>query len=653
MKKIAVLSYDLSVEYHITVVDGILSFFNEKKDDVVIFLAPVNVPHATTNGSDYQYWSIVNVLKNQEIDAVIVVANSFTEYISLEKLSQELKVLESKPIISISAPLDVKTNSYTYSSPDQAYEQIIEHLVTEHGRKKIAFFSGELNECPDSVLRFQAYKKALKKNGLKYDPDLVYPGDFTPASTYFYIKNHYNSKDEFSYDAILCANDYMAAGAVGAYEEKGLKIPEDISVVGFDDAAIALNSSPNLTTVNQHIIESGRKAGELAYEAAYGRKIPKTVPIEAVPVYRQSCGCSKKAAKTYNEYVQMGAYIDKSEADHRMLNLFGNSLNDLSTIYRMLNMSDTVIDFNDYVNTLILNLHSIYVEYFAACFYDKPKRVKPEDNFEVPKKAKLMIFYDAKHNIKDNYFDQGGISFRTADGLLPANVEAPWSGDYFILPVSLQNMNYGYLICKLPMNKYTAYEVYLKIFINAMVHSYERSIRDKQRSILQNEKEKSARIARTDELTKVLNRRGFFEIAQKQINVSTANGNKGSVFFFDMDGLKNINDTYGHEEGDSAIKAMANVLRKVCRSSDIIGRLSGDEFAIVSPGFDIAKLDDLRESINKYCEKFSVKEGLPVMISMSVGGVEFSEENTDLQTLLSAADRYLYQEKGKKHSRKK
>lgn len=652
MKKIAVLIYDLSVEYHITVVDGILSFFNDKKDDVVLLLAPVNAPHATTNGNDYQYWSIVSVLKNQEIDAVIVVANSFTEYIELEKLTKELKILEPKPIISIATPLDLKYNSYTYSSPNLAYEQIVEHLVTKHGRNKIAFFSGELNGSPDSAVRFDAYKKALKKNGLKYDKNLVFPGDFTPTITYYHIMNNYKTKEDVPYDAILCANDYMAVGAIGAFRELGINVPEDVCVVGFDDSAIAVNTIPTVTTVNQHIFESGTKAGELAYEAAYKRKVPSKVAVESVPVYRQSCGCIHSSNQGNSYYDQTGTYFDSPDAHKNVLNLFGNALNDISTIYHMLNMSDTIIDFNDYFKMLVQNLKSTYIEYFAACFYDKPKKVKPEDSFEVPKKARLMILYHARNNIQENYYNQGGIVFKTADGLLPAEVDGPWAGDYYILPISIQNMNYGYILCKLPMNKYTVYEVYLKIFINAMVHSYERTANEKARDNLESEKQKTERIARTDELTKVLNRRGFFEIAQKQISVSTATDNKGCVFFFDMDGLKKINDTYGHEVGDQAIKTMANVLKKICRSSDIVGRLSGDEFAIVAPGYDILKLSSLREKVEKACVKLSKKENLPVVVSMSVGGVEFSENNTDLQTLLSEADSCMYKEKNLKHKQK-
>lgn len=651
MKNIAVLIYDLTVEYHITLVDGMLSFF-ENKEDVRLFIAPVNAPHATTHGSDYQYWSIVNVLKNKDIDSVIVVSNSFTEFVSLETISAELKCLEPKPIISLAAPLDVENNSYTYSSPDLAYNQIVEHLKNKHNRTKFAFFSGELNGSPDSGIRLNAFKKALKANGLKFDKELVYPGNFTPECTHTYIRTHYNTIEDVPYDALLCANDYMAVGATGCFMEKGIKVPEDICVVGYDDASIAISTTPSMTTINQHIFDSGTKAAELAYAAASGKKVPKKAAVDSIPVYRQSCGCVRCDAEKGSYYDQTGTYFDKPNVQNDVLNLFGNALNDMSTIYHMLNMTDTVIDFNDYYKTLVQNLRTTYINFFAACFYAKPKKVNAKDNFVVPKKAKLMILCDFDRNIQDNYYDEGGIAFNTEDGLLPSCVEEPLYGNYYILPISIQSMNYGYLICKLPMNKYTVYEVYLKIFINSMVHSYERTMRNKQTNELENKNEKTEKIARTDELTKVLNRRGFFEIAQKQINISKATSINGAVFFCDMDGLKSINDTYGHNVGDAAIKTMANVLTKACRASDIVGRLSGDEFSIVAPGFELNKLPALRDKIDKLCVKMSKKENLPVTVSMSIGIAEYTETKSDLQTLLSEADRGLYEEKEIKHSRK-
>lgn len=200
------------------------------------------------------------------------------------------------------------------------------------------------------------------------------------------------------------------------------------------------------------------------------------------------------------------------------------------------------------------------------------------------------------------------------------------------------------------MNKYTVYEIYLKVFINTMIHAYERTVNSEQVIQLINAKQKTEKIALTDELTKILNRRGFFSVAQKQLTASKLNNNKGCVFFCDMDGLKKINDTYGHNTGDMAIKVMAQAISKACRSTDIVGRLSGDEFALLAPGFEINRVPELRSKIEKLCETLSKKEKLPVVVSMSIGCSEFSADKTDINKLLLEADNDLYNEKRIKHS---
>ena len=84
----------------------------------------------------------------------------------------------------------------------------------------------------------------------------------------------------------------------------------------------------------------------------------------------------------------------------------------------------------------------------------------------------------------------------------------------------------------------------------------------------------------------------------------------GSVFFCDLDGLKKINDTYGHEIGDLAIQTEAQVLKAAFRENDLIGRLSGDEFGVVAPGFPSRKIDDLRKKFKDTVKLCAVLGGV-------------------------------------------
>lgn len=83
MKNIAVLVYELTIEYNATVLNGIVDFFAQK-NDVRLFISPVNVPKSTTAEFDYQYWSSVDVLCSEEIDAYIIITNSFSSYLTTD-----------------------------------------------------------------------------------------------------------------------------------------------------------------------------------------------------------------------------------------------------------------------------------------------------------------------------------------------------------------------------------------------------------------------------------------------------------------------------------------------------------------------------------------------------------------------------------------
>ena len=157
--------------------------------------------------------------------------------------------------------------------------------------------------------------------------------------------------------------------------------------------------------------------------------------------------------------------------------------------------------------------------------------------------------------------------------------------------------------------------------------------------------------AKIDELSKLLNRRGFFEYGQKTINLSLSMDKEGCVFFCDLDGLKKINDNFGHDMGDSAIQLVAQVLKKVFRESDIVARLSGDEFGIIAPSFKIENIELLREKINEENEIVSKENNLPFVLSLSVGCAEYNHDSSNVSEILSKADEKLYEEKRRKHEK--
>ena len=203
--------------------------------------------------------------------------------------------------------------------------------------------------------------------------------------------------------------------------------------------------------------------------------------------------------------------------------------------------------------------------------------------------------------------------------------------------------------------------VSIKILVNTIASNYEytRSLsRSKSLSKINQTLQQSNSTldlqSKTDELTGILNRRGFIELGQKTLDISMDVCGHGLIFFADLDGLKKINDTYGHDMGDEAIKAAAEVLTQSLRSNDTVGRLSGDEFAAIAVGMKESQVAKFRSKVKTFCQAISKDRGLPFKLSMSIGTVEFNHEKdiTSLTELLTLADDKLYIEKRKKHQKK-
>jgi LacI family transcriptional regulator len=127
------------------------------------------------------------------------------------------------------------------------------HLI-DHGCRRIAFISGPRRSI-HSLLRQQGYQRALKEAGLQIDPALVYAGDFTETSG-FDVAGTILGSDPLP-DAIFAANDEMALGTLRAAAERGLRVPADFLLVGFDDIRLTQYTAPTLTTVHQQMFEIG------------------------------------------------------------------------------------------------------------------------------------------------------------------------------------------------------------------------------------------------------------------------------------------------------------------------------------------------------------------------------------------------------------
>jgi len=153
----------------------------------------------------------------------------------------------------------------------------------------------------------------------------------------------------------------------------------------------------------------------------------------------------------------------------------------------------------------------------------------------------------------------------------------------------------------------------------------------------------------TDDLTGLYNRRGFFTLAKQQLNSARREGRHASLVYIDMDGLKRLNDTHGHEIGSRAIQEVSDILRETFRSSDLIARIGGDEFVVfetsndqIDEGTDVQRLQD---NVTRH----NAQQARDYEISLSIGVASMdSDSSMTLEELLKNGDKTMYQQKRNK-----
>jgi diguanylate cyclase (GGDEF)-like protein len=176
----------------------------------------------------------------------------------------------------------------------------------------------------------------------------------------------------------------------------------------------------------------------------------------------------------------------------------------------------------------------------------------------------------------------------------------------------------------------------------------EKKMRTKTRE-LQDINEELKCLALNDELTGLYNRRGFFTLAQHQMKLAQREQKDILVIFADIDDMKKINDSFGHQEGDGAIKSMAAILKDTFRTSDIVARIGGDEFAILSLLTSWDNAETLRDRLQIKVRLFNEKKLLPCTLAVSMGMALYPcDYRCTVEEMLQNADEMMYASKRNK-----
>lgn len=289
----------------------------------------------------------------------------------------------------------------------------------------------------------------------------------------------------------------------------------------------------------------------------------------------------------------------------------------------------------------LLQINSCYI-----CSFNQNNKKKSK----IHEKSTLIFAFQNKKLLDIHKFNT---AFQT-NIILPGIIqEKKNTNTHIIMPLYFQEEQFGYIIFELSpgdKNVYESLRGYISSAIKGTNLFYERRMAERKLitalAKLEIANKQLQDVSITDELTGLLNRRGFNSFGKKEFDISKRLNKTFLLFFFDLDGLKTINDTYGHKEGDFAIKYAADILYKSFRHIDIISRLGGDEFVVMVLESTTKNSKSIIQRFNNLLNEFNEINKKPFKISISYGFIEFNlKAEYSFEELIEMADKKQYKNK--------
>ena len=193
-------------------------------------------------------------------------------------------------------------------------------------------------------------------------------------------------------------------------------------------------------------------------------------------------------------------------------------------------------------------------------------------------------------------------------------------------------------------------ETDLRCAIEVAIHKHRADLARRERE--ERLRRSAENLSLVDELTQLQNRRGFFELAGQALQLARSEHQTMALFFMDLNGLKQINDTLGHMTGDDALRDTANVLRHTFRGSDIVARFGGDEFVALAHLHSELDIETLCARVREHLREFNAAGTRPYEVDLSIGATLIDHpEDQDLEAFIARADEAMYSEKRRANPR--
>ena len=636
-KIIGVCVADISTDYNDRFFEAFKRLAHEFHFKVLFFSAfsPLywDQKHDIGEGNIYQ------LIDTDVLDGLIMLTITIKNELVRESIIEHAKKRDI-PVISIEYPLEGSLSIiYEYKS---TIRKLLSHLIDDHGYRRINFIAGPKDNL-FSEERLQVYRDVLTEHQIPVEEARIGYGDFWYGPTHTVVQSFIDS-DLPMPEAIVCANDSMAIAAIQYLTDHGYNVPEDVAVTGFDDWERIRHVPVPITTIHQDSERSGYMAVYSALELARSGH-GKNIVIPAKVCVRESCGCTCKQFSGFDQIENMG---QKFVYEKQRNTVYRQKTWMVPMISR--NMLIALQDREKFLKNALTPMSFFGVKTALLYVFRNPVEYNIEKGWEFPNTIYLVarqdgerveVFDEYKNEVsleECGFSEEGSVRYQHQPSVFCLQ---SGSTQYGILSVEItpEEVDMVYLISIQMANALMAYHTEKKRL----------SVQRERELLLEELRSKNEIlnfVSERDELTQIKNRRGFMEQAMKMNRIYK--NRKAIIMFADMDGLKKINDNYGHAAGDIAICACADILKKAAGAHGIAGRLGGDEFALMMIG-DETRAIELMETVQKEIAMYNAQGKNKFAIDMSVGcQIVLCTEELSIPMVLEKADKIMYEEKKKK-----
>lgn len=553
-------------------------------------------------------------------DGVIVTEDLFDNPGMGEELYKKLKKEAKCPVVYLRTGRDgfysILIENYT------SMKSMIRHFTDDHGFTDICYMSGKAGNI-DASERLRAFKDVMAEKNIPVTENMIFHGDFWRDKGEEAVNWFMQGRDSYP-QVIIAANDYMALSICDELRKRGVRVPEDVCVSGFDYVDEAKNYEPKITSLEVDFEGMADKAMSIIDNVNKGIQEDLVQYMPAKLVLNKSCGCSKQY-----DLGDMGSILSRDY--HKVASMKNNML--MSVEYQ------SCFDINECMATADRFREAMKSDKVYVCLSDINEQGFDDVENDTSFTEQMILTKIIGDNVEDC---DSPIAFQRKELLPKEFYKEDESNVFFFFTIHYKNKVSGYIVAETPKGDW--FDIYSHAYIISLANAIENC--NIHRNLEKLEEIKA--LYQKDALTELYNRRGFDKILrEKYISCKESNENFGIVSI-DMDNLKIINDGYGHEAGDVALKALANILSDTIEEGECAARIGGDEFSAIININDSNAANRFKERFQKKIEEYNASRK-ERSIGASVGICEITENgDASLIDCIRIADMRMYADKRRK-----